>query len=93
MGVDMDNRLVGRWESVQLSFCAYNFLPDGEGFYSFGEGKKEFAYTDNIESVTIHFNGDFMASTFRYTIEDDVLLIEDNFKTTVKYKKQGEVLL
>jgi len=34
-----------------------------------------------------------MASTFRYTIEDDVLLIEDNFKTTVKYKKQGEVLL
>lgn len=89
----MKNKLIGCWVSVQLSFYAYNFLSDGKGFYSFGMGKKEFTYTDNVESVTIHFNGDFMPSTFKYTIEEDVLLIEDSFGTTVKYIKQGEVLL
>ena len=89
----MDNMLIGCWESAQLSFCSYNFLPDGEGFYSFGMGKKGFTYTDNGESVTIHFNGDFMPSIFKYTIEEDVLLIEDSFGTPVKYKKQGVVSL
>ena len=83
----MRNKLIGCWVSVELSFCSYNFLPDGAGFYSFGSGKKEFVYTDNFESVTIHFSGDLMSSTFKYTIEDNILLIEDSFGTLVKYKK------
>ena len=83
----MRNKLIGCWVSVQMSFCAYNFLPNGNGFYSFFDAQKEFTYKDNGDSVTIHFSGDLMPNTFKYTIEDDILLIEDSFGTPVKYKR------
>ena len=86
----MENKLVGCWVSVQLSFCAYNFLSNGKGFYSFGDAKKEFTYTDNSESVTIHYVGDFMASTFKYSIEENILSIEDSFGNLVRYKRNKE---
>ncbi len=85
-----DNKLVGCWVSVEYSFCSYNFLDGGMGFYSFGPGKKEFVYTDNSDSVTVHYNGDLAASTFKYTIDEDFLFIQDSFGNLVKYKKQGE---
>lgn len=86
----MSNRLVGCWVSVEMSFCSYNFL-DGEGFYSFGGAKRSFVYTDNTDSVTIHYIGDTLPCTFKYTVEEDILLIEDSFGNTVKYKKQNSV--
>ena len=89
----MENKLIGCWISAELSFCAYNFLHDGKGFYSFFEAKKEFTYTDNGDSVIIHFSGDFMPGAFRYTVEENILLIEDSFGTPVEYKKQGETRL
>ena len=92
MGIAMENKIIGCWISAEMSFCAYNFLLDGKGFYSFFDAKKEFAYTDNGDSVTIHFSGDFSSSTFRYTIEDDILLIEDSFGKIVKYKRNKEGL-
>ena len=67
MGIAMDNKLIGCWVSAELSFCTYNFLPDGKGFYSFFDAQKEFAYKDNADSVTIHFLGDLISSTFKYT--------------------------
>ena len=88
----MENKLIGCWVSAELSFCAYNFLSDGKGFYSFFDAKKEFTYTDNGYSVTIHFSGDLMQSTFKYTATEDVLLIEDSFGTLVKYKRNEEGL-
>ena len=88
----MDNKLIGCWVSAELSFCAYYFLHDGKGFYSFFESKKEFTYTDNGDSVIIHFSGDLMSSTFKYTATEDVLLIEDSFGTHVKYRRNEEVL-
>lgn len=88
----MNNKLIGCWVSVEMSFCTYNFLTDGKGFYSFFDAKKEFTYTDNSESVTIHYVGDFMPSTFKYTTTEDVLLIEDSFGKAVKYKRNKEGL-
>ena len=86
----MDNKLIGCWVSAEMSFCTYNFLPDGTGYYSMAEAKKEFTYTDNADSVTIHFSGDLISSTFKYTIEDDILLIEDSFGALVKYKRKSK---
>lgn len=71
----MGLEIYGRWEAVGFSCFAYNFLPDGTGFYSFFDAQKEFAYKDNADSVTIHFLGDLISSTFKYIIEDDILLI------------------
>ena len=86
----MDNKLIGCWVSAELSFCAYNFLLDGKGFYSFGDAKKDFTYTDNSESVTIHYVGDFMPSTFKYSICENILSIEDSFGNLVRYKRKSK---
>ena len=86
----MENKLIGCWVSVELSFCAYNFLHDGKGFYSFFDAKKEFTYTDNGDSVIIHFSGDLMQSTFKYSICENILSIEDSFGNLVRYKRNKE---
>lgn len=90
MGIAMDNKLIGCWVSAELSFCAYNFLHDGKGFYSFFDAKKEFTYTDNGDSVIIHFSGDLMQSTFKYSICENILSIEDSFGNLVRYKRNKE---
>ncbi len=92
MGIAMENKIIGCWVSVDMSFCAYNFLTDEKGFYSFFGAQKEFAYKDNGDSVTIYFPGDLSPSTFKYTVEEDVLLIEDSFGAIVKYKRNKEGL-
>ena len=86
----MDNKLIGCWVSAELSFCAYNFLHDGKGFYSFFDAKKEFTYTDNGDSVIIHFSGDLMQSTFKYSICENILSIEDSLGNLVRYKRNKE---
>ena len=88
----MGLEICGRWEAVGFSCFTYNFQPDGKGFYSFFDAKKEFTYTNNGDNVIIHFSGDLMKSTFKYTIEEDVLLIEDSFGALVKYKRNKEEL-
>ena len=86
----MENKLIGCWVSAELSFCSYNFLSDGKGFYSFFDAKKEFTYTDNGDSVIIHFSGDLMQSTFKYSICENILSIEDSFGNLVRYKRNKE---
>ena len=86
----MDNKLIGCWVSAELSFCAYNFLHDGKGFYSFFDAKKEFTYRDNGDSVIIHFSGDLMQSTFKYSICENILSIEDSFGNLMRYKRNKE---
>ena len=90
MGVAMGNIIIGCWISVELSFCAYNFMVNGKGFYSFFDAQKEFTYKDNGDSVTIHFSGDLSPSTFKYTATEDILLIEDSFGAIVKYRRNKE---
>ena len=80
------NNLIGRWVSESMPCFAYNFLPDGKGYYSFGEGKKNFTYSADDSAVTVHFDGDFVSSTFKYNIEDGVLTIQDSFGSLVRYK-------
>ena len=68
------------------------FCMTGRDSIPFLKQKKEFTYTDNGDSVIIHFSGDLMSSTFKYTATEDVLLIEDSFGTLVKYKRNEEGL-
>ena len=86
----MDNKLIGCWVSAEMSFCTYNFLTDGKGFYSFGDAKKDFIYTYTSESVTIHYVGDFIPSTFKYSICENILSIEDSFGNLVRYKRKSK---
>ena len=86
----MNNKLIGCWVSAEMSFCTYNFLTDGKGFYSFFDAKKEFTYTDNGDNVIIHFSGDLMSSTFKYSICENILSIEDSFGNLVRYKRKSK---
>lgn len=49
--------------------------------------EKHFTYTDNGDSVTVHYTNDLLPSTFGYVIDGDLLLIEDSFGNRVKYKR------
>ena len=75
----MNNKLIGCWVSAEMSFCAYNFLSEGKGFYSFGDAKKDFIYTYTSDSVPIQYVGDVLPSTFKYFICDHILFIEESF--------------
>ena len=90
MGIAMYNKLIGCWVSAEMSFCTYNFLSEGKGFYSFGDAKKDFIYTYTSESVTIHYVGDFMPSTFKYSICENILSIEDSFGNLVRYNRKSK---
>ena len=84
----MGVKICGRWEAVGFPAFAYNFLPDGRGFYSMADAKKDFSYTATDDCVSIHYPGDVAVLNFRYEINEDILSIEDSFKNLVKYKKK-----
>ena len=73
-------------KSINVDMLAKMFLAGAQNI----EAKKEFTYRDNGDSVIIHFSGDLMPSTFKYTATEDVLLIEDSFGTLVRYKRNKE---
>ena len=83
MGVE----IIGRWEAVGFPSFAYNFLPDGIGYYSMADAKKEFTYKIDADCVNIYYPGDIAALNFKYQINEDILSIEDSFGKIVKYKK------
>ena len=85
MGITVS--IVGKWVSVDLPIFSYNFLENGVGFYSVSGAEKHFTYTDNGDSVTVHYTNDLLPSTFGYVIDGDLLLIEDSFGNRVKYKR------
>lgn len=82
MGV---SKLIGSWESLTFKRAVYTFKEGGRGYYSFLGAKKEFDYTDNGDSVKIHFVGDYAPNSFAYTVEGDKLLINDSFGTINTY--------
>lgn len=86
----MGMKICGRWEAVGFSCFAYNFLPDGTGFYSMADAKKEFKYDADGTRVIIHYPADLAPLSFKYEIDEDVLSIEDSFGNIVKYKKSKE---
>ena len=84
----MGLEICGRWEAVGFSCFAYNFLPDGTGYYSMAEAKKEFTYSIDGNSITIYYPGDIAANVFEFAICDDILSIQDSFGNFVNYKKK-----
>ena len=83
----MGIKISGRWEAVGFPSFAYNFMPDGTGFYSMADAKKEFTYKADDTRVVIYYPGDIDALNFKYEIIGDVLSIEDSFGNFVEYRK------
>lgn len=83
----MKSKLLGTWCWNDHTDCGYLFSSDGKGAYYFCGGEKPFEYTDNGDSVTVHFIGDLFPNRFRYTVKEDVLSIEDSFGDEVIYTR------
>ena len=80
--------IVGTWEYEYSSDMYYTFNEDGTGSYYFVSGEMKFTYEDDGEAVTLHYETATEPSVYKYTIEDDVLSIEDSLGEYVKYIKK-----
>ncbi|MBQ4517561.1 MAG: hypothetical protein II997_03125 [Clostridia bacterium] len=80
--------IVGKWEYEDSSDMYYTFNEDGTGSYYFVSGEMKFTYEDDGEAVTLHYETATEPSTYKYTIKDNVLSIEDSFGEYVTYIKK-----
>ncbi|MBR5976585.1 MAG: hypothetical protein IK046_02125 [Clostridia bacterium] len=78
--------IVGEWTYVFGDYV-YKFDKDGKGSYTAGSTVMNFTYTDNGDSVEILYDGNTVASTYKYRVEGDKLFIEDSFGEEVEYKR------
>ena len=83
----MNSALIGAWCWNGHIDWGYLFGPDGKGSFYFCGGEKPFEYSDDGTSVKVHFAGDIFPNKFRYTIEEDILSIEDSFGNWVIYNR------
>lgn len=77
--------IVGLWAGTTDNEFYYLFNEDKTGSYTMGVDIKEFTYTDNGDSVTIIFNGNTKEHVFKYSIDGDVLSIENDYGIVEKY--------
>ncbi len=80
--------IVGKWEYEDSSDMYYTFNEDGTGSYYFVGGEMKFTYEDDGKALTLHYETATEPSTYKYTIKDDVLSIEDSFGDYVTYIKK-----
>jgi len=80
--------IVGKWEYEDSSDMYYTFNEDGTGSYYFVSGEMKFTYEDDGKAVTLHYETATEPSVYKYTIEGNVLSIEDSFGDYVKYIKK-----
>ena len=80
--------IVGKWVYESADNMYYTFNEDGTGSYFFVGGEMKFTYEDDGDAVTIKYENSTEPSIYKYTIEKDVLSIEDSFGEIVKYVKK-----
>jgi len=79
--------IYGSWECIDYAGAIYTFNEDGTGSYTFAGASMDFEYTDDGNAVTILYPGNTVPSTYKYTVEDDKLNIEDSVESIVVYEK------
>ncbi|MBE6835450.1 MAG: hypothetical protein E7515_04275 [Ruminococcaceae bacterium] len=80
--------IVGLWAGATDNEFYYLFNDDKTGSFALGGEIKDFTYTDNGDSVTIVFNNNTKEHIFKYSIDGDVLSIENDFGAIEKYNLQ-----
>lgn len=79
--------IVGTWEYGSLG-AAYIFNADGTGAYEFAGTQMKFTYTDDGSKITLQYEGMTAPNEFNYTIEGNILHMEDSFGEIVDYTKK-----
>jgi len=80
-----NGELIGIWVGETDTECYYSFNSDSTGSYTLGTDIKTFTYTDNGDTVTIVFDGNSKEHVYKYEIDGNSLLIEDDYGTMLKF--------
>lgn len=93
-GCGKSEGLVGTWnyyDEVSKSTKGdiyYKFKDGNKGSYTFYGDEKEFTYEDKGNKVTISYKNTTVPNEYEYRIEDDMLIIQDDLGSEVKYKRK-----
>lgn len=84
-GKSSKGSIIGVWVGATDNEFYYSFNNDKTGSFTMGDEVKTFTYKDNGDSVTIVFDGSTKEHIFKYTVENSVLSIENDYGVTEKY--------
>lgn len=83
-----DSGLIGTWYSQEADGAAYTFREDGKGALSGDDYSMAFTYVQKDSTVEITYDGTPSTQTFNYSIDGDILSLEDKeLGGTITYKK------
>ena len=74
-----DNSIVGLWAGSTDNEFYYLFNEDKTGSYTMGVDIQEFTYEIKGDTVVIVFNGNTKEHVYKYSVEDNVLTIENDY--------------
>lgn len=81
--------IIGTWKYDGAMDCAYVFQANGQGAYRYYGVDIPFTYTDDGTAVSIQYENSAAPLVLKYTINGDILSIEDSFGEMVTYKWAG----
>lgn len=88
MGIINDSSIIGEWEYEGGGFV-YCFRADGTGYYRFGGVNAEFTYTNDGSAVAILYPSNTIASSYKYRVDGNKLIIKDSLGKDVIYIKKS----
>ena len=77
--------IVGLWAGTTDDEFYYLFNEDKTGSYTMGVDVKDFTYKIKDDTVIIVFSGNAKEHVYKYSIEDNVLSIENDYGIVEKY--------
>ena len=86
------NKLEGVWNLYKYNLenkdVYYMFNKDNTGSYTYYDTVQSFTYEVKSDKVVITFKGNTFSSEFKYSIDKNILTIEDSFGSATTYKKK-----
>ena len=82
---DDKQSIVGLWAGTTDDEFYYLFNDDKTGSYTMGVDIKEFTYKIDGDTVIIVFDGNSKEHVYKYSIDGDVLSIENDYGIVEKY--------
>ena len=77
--------IVGVWAGEGDADFFYSFNSNKTGSFTMGGEVKNFTYKDNGDTVVIVFEGNSKEHEYKYTVENNVLSIENDYGAIEKY--------
>lgn len=92
VGCNNSNSIIGTWVYVQNDTTNENiyylFNKNNTGEYNYSGEIKKFEYEDRGTKIIINYENSSTSNEFDYSIENNILNINDSFGKSVTYKRK-----